>query len=406
LNKIPEDTIGFFEYDDNQDTKNLLDMDDKPIDTSCIVVPKIVGKYLTDELLKKKMFFFDYDGYSLLINYIIQKYKIKTFKLDSYVEMTKLKKEELSIKVSDKKMVNLSLFKNTYIRKKYSSVLYNHYYKKKKEKKLIALTINNKLDNIYSNGINLNVYLWYDFVKLCGYDAVLISHDCPTYEKKIFGNKYNIIDSKEVESYAIINNLYAYLNVGLSVPFLESYLKNKCKLILICLGSTYYNDLFNILSNNLRRTGQMKHIYDEVWISPHFEYSIDYIRYRYQTEVYVCPYFWEPYNLKDVKPLEVKGKLKVGIVESNINVYKHCLQPIIICDKGNEYVEDVMVFNGESIKNNEFFVSFVNKMKIFKEKKISFEPRLRINNIFEKYSNCIISFSDNCDLNYVTFECS
>jgi len=49
--------------------------------------------------------------------------------------------------------------------------------------------------------------------------------------------------------------------------------------------------------------------------------------------------------LTDVK------ELKVGIVESNINYGKHCLIPIAICDKAQQFIKNVKVFNSFNYKD-------------------------------------------------------
>ena len=111
-------------------------------------------------------------------------------------------------------------------------MIYFFYYKnvvKNKQSNIIGISINNKLDDFYSNGINLNIYIWYDFIKLCGYEPLFITHDVNIYNKKIFNNNYNIIDSKDIDSYYIINNLKLYLSIGLADGSLEKYLKQIIK---------------------------------------------------------------------------------------------------------------------------------------------------------------------------------
>jgi hypothetical protein len=434
LDKVPDNQLGCIEYtnlnyNEKVEIKKILSIKNEIIDTNFIIIPKIFLEYLTDENIEKNINFFDYSfGDKLFINYIIYTYNIKYFKLDysynglltkNYISnednISNIKHQltydinTCSNYIQQNKTFNLSLHSNEYILQKIIRNLYFFYYKnvvKNKQSNIIGISINNKLDDFYSNGINLNIYIWYDFIKLCGYEPLFITHDVNIYNKKIFNNNYNIIDSKDIDSYYIINNLKLYLSIGLADESLEKYLKHKIKLIYVMLGSVYYNDIYHFISN-LQRTSAISNNYDEVWMSPHFEFSIDYIKYRYGTnKVFVCPYFWEPYIVDKLKPLKFdKDNIDVGIVESNINMIKHCIQPIIICDKSNEYIKTIKVFNSVQFKEQPFFKDFIVNTNIFKDKKISFEKRLQITNIYEKYANCIISFSDNCDLNYVTFEC-
>ena len=39
-------------------------------------------------------------------------------------------------------------------------------------------------------------------------------------------------------------------------------------------------------------TGEVYHQYDEVWLSPHFQYVQEYYKIRYKTDnVFLCPFF-------------------------------------------------------------------------------------------------------------------
>lgn len=434
LDEVPVNKIGLCHINNNTikkydyiekivDSKNIYD-------THCMVIPNILYKYLTDENIEKYIFLFNNKhGDILFLNQIIKNYNIDIYNLGntyngSFQNTISNKNEEiknsmtLDVKSSynDNSIINLTYFSN-YVYEIITNKLYNYFYKKeKKDKKFIGLSINNRIKDFYSNGINLNIHFWYDFIKLCGYEPVLITYSENTdYIEEnicIYDKKYNIIDARDIYNYTIINSLYLYFNVGLSLKFLEKYLKNKTKLIYIILGSVYYNDVLNFLGKEIVRTSGINTIFDEIWISPHFEYSLDYIKYRYSTDkVYICPYFWEPYlfaNNFEIKPFNPKN-INIGIVESNINFYKHCIQPIMICNKAysenKECINNVMVFNTITLKNNNFFIGFNKLGDLFKDSKISFEGRLKINEVYNKYSNCIISYSENCDLNYVTFEC-
>ena len=412
--------------------KNILNLNinrDYIIDTSIILIPKILRKYLTDKYINEKIKYFNYEfGDKLLFNDIIHNNNLEceylNYSSNALLSIENVENQDDINLFKDKlttdinkcnnevkkfNIFNLNNFKNRYIFNIVVEKLYNYYYENNSIvlKKIIGITINNQFNDIYSCGINLNVYFWYDFIKLCGYEPVLITYDTDIDNIDIFDNRYNIVDSKNIYSFAIFNDLFLYLNIGLSINFLINYLKNSIKIINIILGSLYYNDILNIVGNNCIRTSEVITIYDEIWISPHFEFSIEYLKCRYMTDkIFICPYFWEPYNLKNLNILEFnKNNINVGIIESNINLYKHCIIPIMIAEKGNKVINSIQVYNSYNIKENDFFKTLMMNTKLFKNKKISFEKRFQINSIFKNFCNCVISYTQDCDLNYLFFEC-
>lgn len=447
FNKIPKSAIGCnnsgnLYYDATSQTINLMLKQFKElsvkrfniVDASVIVLPKSFKKYLNKKLLLENKKLIDNGiGFHVYINYIIHKNNLKVKFLDNKYNCKILSKTDISNEESyqffidkltteihkcDESIINSCIFNITapydnlskeIIINNLASFYYPNLFQKNK-KEIVLVSIKNKIQDIYSCGINLNVLLWYHFVEKCGYKPILTTHETKVTSRFTFLNKnYDIIDFKNKLSFSVINECKAYLQVGLSSGNLNTYLKkNKIPLIAICLGSTYYNDMFYLFNNSASKSRPVEQDYDQVWISPHFEYSKDYLDYKYNSDVEVCPYFWEDIDVKNIKDKILpfsKDNVKVGILESNINFYKHCIQPIIIADKAHHYVKNVLVFNTFKFKENPFFKSLINKSELFKNKKISFEKRYSSKMIFQKHCNVVISFSDNCDLNYLTLEC-
>lgn len=414
--------------------KNLLNLNiskSKIINTSILVIPEHFKKYFTDDFIDARSLYFDYSyGDKLFFNDIIHNNNLEYEFLDysynsmlatenvQYQDDIELFKQKFTTdinncndEVKETNIFNLKDINNLYILNKILVNLANYYYTDNEiytNKKYVGLTINNKVDEIYTCGINLNIYFWYDFVKLCGYEPILISHNINKQYVKIFDKNYNIIDAKNASSYHLFNDLKLYINIGLSITFLTQYLKNKVKIVDIILGSIFYNDILNLVGKDCINTSEVLiDLFDEIWISPHFEFSIEYLKERYRTDkIYVCPYFWEPYNLKNFQLLEFnKDNVQVAVIESNLNFYKHCVVPIMIADKKHEYIKNMKVYGSLQFKENNFFKSLVLNTDLQKNQKISFEGRYAFNHIFNKLSNCVISFSQDCDLNFVSFEC-
>ena len=282
----------------------------------------------------------------------------------------------------------------------------------------IGITFNGS-DKLFSNGINYNVFLWYDFLRLCGFTPYLINGSDKNDEKAVetiienFNRsyrcvKYNSMKHSEFIKLDIFKELKLVFCIGLSDTVLFDLLrKTERKIIYIMLGNTYKIDVQNILDDKQEAYGCL-YTYDEVWISKHFEYSKDYLEVRYKSKVYVCPYLWEPWLLDT---FEIKDKIKkidnisVGIVEPNINYGKTCLMPISLCEVNEKDIDDVYVFGSRHLKEKKMLVDFTKKLELFKKKKISFENRIKMTSILTDLCNVIVSTTEDWDLNYVFLEC-
>ena len=110
-------------------------------------------------------------------------------------------------------------------------------------------------------------------------------------------------------------------------------------------------------------------MYDEIWISPHFEFSKEYLKIRYQTEhVYICPYIWRDDVIAPIRDrvLTIKAAqlgvpqaqrpngLRVAILEPNLEQAKNCLVPLAICEKARHYIQKISMWNTVDIKGKNF----------------------------------------------------
>ncbi len=281
----------------------------------------------------------------------------------------------------------------------------------------VGITCNYKNDTLFANGIDYNILLWYKFLELCGYIPYLIygSINNEVKEKygELFDKKYRIVEYNPTEI-TDINKSYIFKEIEViffcgfyDINLLNISKEKNKKNIYIMMGNEYQYDVQSIIENNNNII--LNYNYDEIWISPHFEYSKDYLEIRYKTKVVVCPYIWEPllmekYGLKDnVKPIE--NTIDVAIMEPNLNYGKTCLIPISICELNEKDIDNVYVFGAHHLKENKFIQEVIMKKEIIKKGKTSFENRVPITDIISKYCNVVVSCNENWDLNYVFLEC-
>ncbi len=151
---------------------------------------------------------------------------------------------------------------------------------------------------------------------------------------------------------------------------------------------------------------ELDYLYDETWISPHFEYGIEYYKYIHNSEnVLVAPYFWQPDFIYE----QINNnfdEINIGVFESNTFFNKSCFIPIIICEKAKEHINKAYILGSKKLYDtNKKFKEFANNSTLFKKNKMSFEERHRFCYIMKNYCNVVVSFVENCDLNYLFFEC-
>lgn len=295
----------------------------------------------------------------------------------------------------------------------------------------------------FSNGVRFNAILWYDFFKNCGYDVsflstkgkqeAVIDENNYKYYHELY-KKYHIENFTKIwednnaslklkedfkELYPELFDYDVIFLVGLlHRPFFDIIQSvSKTKLILIDLGSTYHNDM-NAIIYNKEKNIKLYNIYDEIWISPHFKFSKQYLKFRYNNDnIYTCPYLWREDLMtitninEDIERFvdtinnEDTSHLKVGIVEPNLEISKNFMAPLIICNKAHKLLEKVYVCNAERFKNYTLFNNLASCTELYKDKKLLIEGRHPFPFLLAKYFNCVVSYVKDCDLNYIFLEC-
>jgi hypothetical protein len=155
----------------------------------------------------------------------------------------------------------------------------------------------------------------------------------------------------------------------------------------------------------------------DTWISPHFEFSKGFVEVTSKGKVSICPYIWDPkifnkyceQNKLDPFYKNSKNINKIGIFESNINIIKTAIYPIISLEKlereNKDLIKEVLIFNGLSLKENEKFKEIANNFDLFNNKKLSVEARYPMPNMLAKgFVGTILSHQFYCDLNYLVLE--
>ena len=268
--------------------------------------------------------------------------------------------------------------------------------------KTIGITLKN-YENFFSNGLKQNAIFLYKLLsKIEDYNVYFI------FEK----DQENLPEGYKqvIYSVAIEYKFDLILEIDYWIPlkYRRIFWNHGSKIVGIIYGNRYNYDLEATVYNHINEESNIterKGMIHEIWISPHFKYSKDYYKSMYNVPVRVCPYIWGPDFIDEHKDIEYNEEDDKGIciMEPNLNLVKTSLIPILIYEKCNSG-KRCYVMSSKKLRDSKYFLSMVGNLKCIKEKRISFEDRIDTPVMFKKYSNRMISYQENCELNYIYLE--
>ena len=269
---------------------------------------------------------------------------------------------------------------------------------------------------LFCNGLQQNIVFLAELIKDLGHTPIIaLSHDI---DKSIDPpTDILLIERGEIKDLGKIDYL---LQTGWVVSNRDiDYLKEKnpaCKNIHIHYGNRLLADVEQCKWDNLC-VGI--HRVDEVWVSPHYEFSFAYFKTYYKTQkVFELPYIWDDKYIKihaDIfreagTPCEYNpdAEKNIGILEPNLNMTKNCIPSIFIADELMNQHENLFnkltVYCSSKIREKKYFRSLMWNLDITKKNKIIFADRKKVSLIFAKESNVIISHQLLNALNYTYLE--
>ena len=287
----------------------------------------------------------------------------------------------------------------------------------------IGVTIDGPGDNFFVNGIKQNCIILRDtLIKTGIVDNVYYVN---------FGKEIDYANStwKEYLEHIIspkdaLNCVNVLISAGtfVSGEYLEAAHSKGIKLVTHVMGNEYYllseRSLFRNDNNSfVKKTPH----YSAVWISPHLhETNKNLWEVITEAPVYIAPYIWSPqFLMQYVTELKKQGyndvyipnnnpSKRIGVFESNINIVKTCIFPIIIGEKlYTNYSNDIdifRVFNSNELVKNKDFVRYIHDLRIHKNSKLFFESRYPIANVLLKHTDIVLSHQRDCGLNYLYFD--
>lgn len=290
------------------------------------------------------------------------------------------------------------------------------------EKEVILLACNDITENnLFLNGLNQNIIIFYDLFESLGYSCYLIQQSKPSSEKDQFLNKYKTILPDNI----IRNPLPVkwYIEIGMSLDAVNrSYLKSiGAKIVKIYLGNILNIDIETV--QNYKTMHFNHHIVgeiDDIWMSPHYKQNLEYGTVLNQLPVNkgkIVPYVWDPcfvtyYGTKmyEWKPLDNWYKHDIVIMDPNISFQKASFYSLLLAEAYHkwcpEWKGNVIIINGDRLEINSNSKNFILKnLSLFQQGRIKLFGRKSIHTVLsENPSATFITCQWNNAFNYMTLE--
>ena len=290
------------------------------------------------------------------------------------------------------------------------------------EKDVILLACNDITENnLFLNGLNQNIIIFYELFESLGYSCYLIQHSNSPADKDKFLNKYKVILPDTIIRKPL--PIKWYIEIGMSLDAVtRSYIRSiGAKIVKIYLGNILNIDIETIQNYKTMMFGH--HIVgeiDDIWMSPHYKQNLEYGTVLNQLSVTkgkIVPYVWDPcfinyYGTKfyEWKPLDNWCKYDIVIMDPNISFQKASFYSLLLAEayykKHPEWLGNVIVINGDRLNINSNSKNFIlENLSLYKEKRIKLSSRKSIHTVLsENPSATFITCQWNNAFNYMTLE--
>jgi hypothetical protein len=290
---------------------------------------------------------------------------------------------------------------------------------------LILATATITQDNIFSNGLFQNIYLFYKMFDAMGYTTLLLVNSKP---KNLDGIPDILRSCRVIAVEDLIKQpipVKVYIEIGMSIDntirrFLKMVGARTCKLYLgnilnIDIETPVFYPGMNFAHHVV---GEM----EEIWVSPHYGQHAEYASALNHVDintsrVKIAPYIWDPIILTDDgrrriswTPPQPNETQKIIVMEPNISFQKTAIVPIMAIErwyrKHRDWNGELLIFNGERLGMTPFFrETILPTLDLYKDKKLQLLGRRDIISILKDYPSATFMLHQwNNEYNYMLFE--
>jgi hypothetical protein len=280
-------------------------------------------------------------------------------------------------------------------------------------------------ENLFSNGLFQNVYVFYRMFEAMGWLPLLIVNRKPESLEKVpdYMRNLRLISVEEIAKNPIPVKLY--IEIGMSIDSAMRRFLRMCgaKITKLYLGNILNIDIETpIFYPSMHFAHHVIGDLDDIYVSPHYTQHAEYARALNHVDLQskrtmVVPYVWDPQILTrngernfHWKPPSGPAEDKFLILEPNISFQKCSLVPLMILEawyrKHKDWKGEVVVINGERLLLIPFFRESIWKnLELVKDGRVTMKGRMDILSILNTYGSAIpVCHQWNNEYNYMVLE--
>lgn len=274
-------------------------------------------------------------------------------------------------------------------------------------------------ENLFSNGLFQNVYVFYRMFEAMGFLPLMIVNKKSDDINKIpiYMRDLRLITVEEIAKNPI--PVSVYIEVGMSI---DSQMRKYLKLCGAKIAKLYLGNIINIdietpiFYPSMHFAHHVIGELDEIWVSPHYTQHAEYARALNHIDIRkpnaVVPYVWDSQILfgnGDRKFEWSKGKETFLVLEPNISFQKCSLVPLMILEKWyrehSSWNGEIIVINGERLLLIPFFKAIFDSLDIVKDGLVKMRGRTDILSLLKEFPSGIpICHQWNNEYNYMVLE--
>jgi hypothetical protein len=280
-------------------------------------------------------------------------------------------------------------------------------------------------ENLFSNGLFQNIYLFYKMFDAMGYTSLLLVNTKP---KNLDGIPEVLRGCRVISVEDLVKQpipIKVYIEIGMSI---DTAIRRFLRMIGAKVCKLYLGNILNIdietpvfypgMNFSHHVVGEMT----EIWVSPHYGQHAEYASALNHVPLNtarakVAPYIWDPIILTDDgrrriawTPPSPSETQKVIFMEPNISFQKTSLVPLMAFERWyrthTSWNGEVCIFNGERMMMTPFFKeSILPTLDLYKDGKMKILGRRDIIGILKEYpSATFVLHQWNNEYNYMLFE--
>ena len=277
-------------------------------------------------------------------------------------------------------------------------------------------------ENLFSNGLFQNVYVFYRMFESMGFLPLMIVNKKPEPNQKIpsYMGDLRLISVEEIAKHPIPVSLY--IEVGMSI---DSQMRKYLKMCGAKIAKLYLGNIINIdietpiFYPTMHFAHHVIGELDEIWVSPHYTQHAEYARALNHIDIRkpnaVVPYVWDSQILfgNGERKFEwTQGKETFLVLEPNISFQKCSLVPLMIIEAWyrkhkatTPWNGEIVVINGERLLLIPFFKAIFDSLDIVKDGLVKMRGRTDILSLLKEFPSGIpICHQWNNEYNYMVLE--